>query len=140
MPARSGGVLMPNLVEEKVRKPALPKYRHVKQVVLARIADGTWRPGSLLPAEPELCREFGVSRITVRKAIGDLVHEGKIHTVQGKGTFVTAPKLGERFVQRAYGIYEDMARQGLHLETEVLRQEVIPAPEEVAVQLGLQPG
>src|SRR5919201_2582585 len=118
----------------------VPKYHRVKEAVLARIVDGTWPPGTLLPPEPELCQEFGVSRITVRKAIGDLVHEGKVHTVRSKGTFVTAPKLCERFVQRAYGIYEDMARQGLHLETQVLRQEVIPAPEEVAARLGLQPG
>src|SRR5919201_1421527 len=122
------------------RSAPVPKYHRGKKAVRARIADGTWPPGTLLPPQPELCQEFGVSRITVRKAIGDLVHEGKVHTVQGKGTFVTAPKLGERFVQRAYGIYEDMARQGLHLQTEVLRQEVIPAPEEVAARLGLHPG
>ncbi len=118
----------------------VPKYYRVKEVVLARIADGTWPPGALLPPEPELCQEFGVSRITVRKAIGDLVRDGKIRTVQGKGTFVATPKLGERFVQRAYGIYEDMARRGLHLETEVLRQEVIPAPRGVAEHLGLSAG
>jgi GntR family transcriptional regulator len=122
------------------RPVPIPKYHRLKEVVLARITDGTWPAGTLLPPEPELCQEFGVSRITVRKAIGDLVHEGKVHTVQGKGTFVTAPKLGERFVQRAYGIYEDMARQGLHLQTQVLRQEVIPAPDEVAARLGLRPG
>jgi GntR family transcriptional regulator len=118
----------------------VPKYHRVKEVVLARIADGTWPPGTLLPPEPELCQEFGVSRITIRKAIGDLVHEGKIHTVQGKGTFVATPKLGQHFVQQAYGIYEDMARRGFHLETEVLRQEVIPASQDVAEHLGLRVG
>ena len=118
----------------------VPKYYRVKATVLARIADGTWPPGSLLPAEPDLCQEFGVSRITVRKAISDLVHEGKVQTVQGKGTFVARPKVGERFVQRAFGIYEDMERRGLRLTTEVLRQEAIPAPEDVAARLGLRPG
>jgi GntR family transcriptional regulator len=118
----------------------VPKYHRVKEVVLARIADGTWPPGSLLPTEPDLCQEFGVSRITVRKAISDLVHEGKIQTVQGKGTFVATPKVGERFVQRAFGIYEDMERRGLRLTTQVLRQEVILAPEDVAARLGLRPG
>ncbi len=117
----------------------VPKYHRVKEAVLARIADGTWPPGALLPAEPDLCQEFGVSRITVRKAIGDLVHDGKVETVQGKGTFVATPKLGEHFVQRAFGIYEDMERRGLRLTTEVLRQEVIPAPEEVSARLGLRP-
>jgi len=118
----------------------VPKYHRVKETVLARIADGTWPPGSLLPAEPTLCQEFGVSRITVRKAISDLVHEGKIQTVQGKGTFVTIPKVGERFVQRAFGIYEDMERRGLRLTTQVLRQEVIRAPDDVAAALDLKPG
>jgi GntR family transcriptional regulator len=118
----------------------VPKYHRVKETVLARIADGTWPPGALLPAEPDLCQEFGVSRITVRKAISDLVHQGKIQTVQGKGTFVAMPKVGERFVQRAFGIYEDMERRGLRLSTEVLRQEVISAPEEVRAHLGLRPG
>jgi len=118
----------------------VPKYYRVKEAILARISDGSWSPGSLLPAEPELCQEFGVSRITVRKAIGDLVHQGKILTVQGKGTFVATPKVGERFVQRASGFYEDMERRGFHLTTEVLRQEVIPASEEVASQLGLHRG
>ncbi len=118
----------------------LPKYHRVKEIILARIADGTWPPGSLLPAEPGLCREFGVSRITVRKAISDLVHEGKIQTVQGKGTFVAKPKVGERFVQRAFGIFDDMEQRGLRLTTEVLRQEVIRAPDEIAAALGLRLG
>ncbi len=118
----------------------VPKYFRVKEAVLARIVDGTWPPGALLPTEPEFCDEFGVSRITVRKAIGDLVHEGKVETVQGKGTFVATPKLGERFVQRAFGIYADMEQRGLRLTTEVLRQEVIGAPRDVAERLGIRGG
>src|SRR5438034_6573042 len=89
----------------------VPKYHLIKETMLGRIVDGTWAPGMLIPSEPELGQEFGVSRITVRRAIGDLVHEGKLRTVQGKGTFVAAPKLQERFVQRVFGIYEDMERR-----------------------------
>ncbi len=118
----------------------LPKYHRIKEAVRARIVDGTWPPGTLLPAEPDLCDEFGVSRITVRKAIGDLAREGRIQTIQGKGTYVTTPKLPERFVQRAFGIYEDMERRGLRLSTTVLRQSVIPATDEVAARLGLRAG
>jgi len=118
----------------------VPKYFRVKEAVLARIVDGTWPPGAMLPTEPEFCDEFGVSRITVRKAIGDLVHEGKVETVQGKGTFVATPKLGQRFVQRAFGIYADMEQRGLRLTTEILRQEVVSAPSDVAERLGLRAG
>jgi GntR family transcriptional regulator len=113
----------------------VPKYYRVKEALLERIANETLPPGALVPSELELCAEFGVSRITVRKAIGDLVHEGKLRAVQGKGTFVMRPKLQERFIQRAFGIYEDMERRGLRLSTTVLRQEVIPAPLEVAMRL-----
>lgn len=118
----------------------VPKYFYVKEVMLERIVNGVWAQGGLIPSEPELCQEFGVSRITVRRAISELVHEGRLRTVQGKGTFVSAPKLPEHFVQRAFGIYEDMARRGLHLKTEVLRQEIIPAPARVAEHLGILEG
>lgn len=118
----------------------VPKYYHLKGIILARIADGTWTAGSAIPPEPELCREFGISRITVRRAIGDLVHEGKLYTIQGKGTFIARPKLDERFVHRAFGFFEDMERQGHKLTTQMLQQEVIPAPELVATHLEISPG
>ena len=53
-----------------------------------RIAAGTWRPGQRLPTLNELVREFGVSRVTVREAVGSLENEGLIWRKQGKGTFV----------------------------------------------------
>lgn len=118
----------------------VPKYYRVKASLAARMADGTWPPGSLLPTEPELCLEFAVSRITVRKAISDLAHEGMIITVQGKGTFVAKPKVGERFIQRNFGFFEDMRRRGFAVTTEVLRQEVQPAGNKVAERLALRPG
>ncbi|GAC1664051.1 MAG: GntR family transcriptional regulator [Ktedonobacteraceae bacterium] len=103
--------------------------------MLGRIASGVLTPGSLIPPEPELCQEFAVSRITIRRAIGDLVNEGKLRTVQGKGTYVASPKLQEHFIQRAFGIYDDMERRGLTVATVVLRQAVIPASVEVATRL-----
>lgn len=129
-----------NAGKARTSSVAVPKYYRVKEVLQERILDGTWTVDTLIPSEPELCQEFGVSRITVRRAISDLIHEGKLRTVQGKGTFVASPKLQERFVQRAFGIYEDMERRGLHLTTEVIRQGIIPAPSEVATRLGLHPG
>ena len=113
----------------------VPKYYRVKEALLGRIASGTLTPGALVPPEPALCQEFGCSRITVRRAIGDLVNEGRLRAVQGKGTYVAEPKLQERFVQRAFGIYDDMERRGLMVTTVVLRQEIIPASIEVATNL-----
>lgn len=120
--------------------PPVPKYHIVKEVMSGRIIDKTWPAGTMIPSEPELCQEFSVSRMTIRRAISDLVHEGKLRTVQGKGTFVATPKLEEHFVQRAFGIYEDMERRGLKLTTHVLRLETITAPVEVAAHLHIHPG
>jgi GntR family transcriptional regulator len=118
----------------------VPKYHIVKEVMLGRIIDGTWPIETMIPSEPELCHEFNISRMTIRRAIGDLVHEGRLRTVQGKGTFVAKPKLEERFVQRAFGIYDDMERRGFKLTTQVLRLETILASVEVAARLQIQRG
>ena len=118
----------------------VPKYFRIMQAVLERIASGAWAPGAMIPSEVELCREFGVSRTTARKAVADLAHEGRLLVVQGKGTFVATPKVEEHFVQRAFGIHEDMQRRGITLTTQVLRQEVEEASLEVARRLQLRRG
>ncbi len=118
----------------------VPKYFRIKQAVLGRISSGAWAPGALIPSEVELCREFGVSRTTARKAVSDLAYEGRLVVVQGKGTFVATPKVEEHFVQRAFGIHEDMQRRGITLTTQVLRQEVTEASPEIARRLRLRRG
>lgn len=118
----------------------IPKYFRVKEALLANIASGAWPPGARIASEPELCREFGVSRTTVRKAVSDLVHDGRLSVVQGKGTFVAGAKLETRFVQRAFGIHEDMERRGIELSTELLRAELTEAPPDVASRLRLSTG
>jgi len=118
----------------------VPKYFRIKQAVLERIRSGAWPPGAMIPSEVELCREFGVSRTTARKAVSDLAYEGRLIVVQGKGTFVATPKVEEHFVQRAFGIHEDMQRRGITLTTQVLRQEVTESSSEVARRLQLRRG
>ncbi len=115
-----------------------PKYHRVTPDMFACTADGIWSPAMAISLELDLCDKFGVSRITVRKAISDLVHDGKLQIVQGKGTFVTKPKLQERFVQRASGFYEDVELHGIHPQTVIPRQgqDTIPAPSDVALHLG----
>ncbi|MCU0758370.1 MAG: GntR family transcriptional regulator [Steroidobacteraceae bacterium] len=71
-----------------VRAIPSPRYHQVYVTLRAWVRDGTYRPGDQIPTEPELCRMFDVSRITVRKAIEDLSREGWLVRQQGKGTFV----------------------------------------------------
>ncbi len=63
------------------------KYNKVKQVIKSKILDGTFVPHQKIGTENELMNQFGVSRHTVRVAIGDLVNEGWLYREQGAGTF-----------------------------------------------------
>lgn len=71
-----------------VRELIAPRYHQVYVTLRAWVRDGTYPPGSQIPTEPELCEIFGVSRITVRKAIEDLSRQGWLVRQQGRGTFV----------------------------------------------------
>lgn len=72
-----------------------PLHRRVYAELGARIADGRLPRGGQLPTERELCQEFGVSRVTLRKALGALATAGAIEAFQGRGTFVSTPRLAE---------------------------------------------
>jgi GntR family transcriptional regulator len=75
--------------------PNAPLHRRVYAELAARIADGRLARGTQLPTERELCQEFGVSRVTLRKALAALAAAGAIEAFQGRGTFVSAPRLAE---------------------------------------------
>lgn len=66
-----------------------PIYKRIRAAILARIADGTYAVGSMLPSESELAEEFATTRLTVRGATDELAAQGKIRRVQGKGAFVS---------------------------------------------------
>lgn len=65
-------------------------HRQVYLVLRERLAEERWEPGARLPNEQALCDEFGVSRITLRRAISDLESDGLVRREQGRGTFVLA--------------------------------------------------
>src|SRR3712207_8929619 len=71
--------------------PALgfrPLYRQVRDVLVKRIADGVWQTGQILPSEPEIAQDLGVSAGTVRKALDEMTAENLVVRRQGRGTFV----------------------------------------------------
>jgi len=75
------------------RSSGTPLYRQVADVLRDRIENGLFRPGERIPTEYELCDQFGVSRISIRQALAELVHDGLLHRRQGSGTFVR-PEFG----------------------------------------------
>jgi GntR family transcriptional regulator len=70
----------------------VPLYRQLEELLRDRIISGEWAEGTQIPPEPQLCSTFGISRITVRQAVEDLVREGWLYRRRGRGTFVRSAK------------------------------------------------
>ncbi len=120
------------------RRSPMPLYVQVRQALESRLRGGEWRPGDRIPGEPELCREYGVSRPVVRQALQAMEAEGAVHRRKGLGTFVAEPKVVSRsLVHSLVGFHEDMERIGLATETRVLQQVLEPAGESVGDRLGV---
>ena len=118
----------------------IPLYFQLKEVLKKHIMDGSWALDSPIPTERDICDIFRVSRTTVRQAMSELVNEGLLYRSQGRGTFVAKQKLKERFIQQNIGFYEEMTSKGLRLESEVLEQAIVVAPDDIAGQLRIKNG
>jgi GntR family histidine utilization transcriptional repressor len=114
-------------------------YRVIKDHVRRQIARGRWTPGTRIPSENELVREFGAARMTVNRALRELASDGMLTRSQGRGTFVAELSLASSFLQ-VRDIHEEIAARGHrhHLARHVLRAE--RASADIASQLDLAPG
>jgi GntR family transcriptional regulator len=117
----------------------LPIYYQLKELIREKIAEGVWKPGDLLPSERELSEQYGISRMTARQALNELLSEGLVRRIQGRGTFVAELKLIQHLT-RLTGYTEDMAKRGLRSGARLLYLEEIEAPDRVAEALQIQPG
>ncbi|MDF1856735.1 GntR family transcriptional regulator [Pseudooceanicola sp.] len=107
-------------------------YRQVSRDLLDRIADDGFEKGAMLPSEAELCEEYGVSRITIRAAIGQLVEKGLLVRRPGVGTFVT----GRRSTAREFNLVGFLEEARL-FASEPLTNTVIAADADLAKILDL---
>ncbi len=117
----------------------VPLYNQLKDLLRTQILEGTYTAGSRMPSESELGELFGVSRITVRQALGDLQKEGLIFKIHGKGTFVTKPKAFQN-LSKLQGLSESLTQLGYEVINRVLAINAIPANERIAAQLQLPVG
>jgi GntR family transcriptional regulator len=113
-----------------------PLYARLRDEVRARILDGRLQPHDRLPSESEMTAAYGVSRITVRQALGDLQKEGLIVRLQGKGAFVAQPRASQQ-LDRLEGLAEALAGQGQAVHSKRLSLKVVRAAAEVAAALQL---
>lgn len=119
-----------------VMEDGIPKYVMVRDHLRVRIEH--MKEGAQLPSEGELCSQFNVSRITIRRAVEDLIHEGLIVRHQGRGTFKTENSRsgGEVISGHIRGFYRQQSDLGRVVRTQVLDNRIIHDPE-VADSLGI---
>lgn len=117
-----------------------PKHHQVYLVLRQQIRDGAFPEGRALPPEMKLCEDFGVSRITVRRAMERLEHEGWIERHRGRGTFARDPIEPSPVQASLSGSVENLVAMGLETEVRVLSLDYVPAPPNVARALGLAEG
>jgi DNA-binding GntR family transcriptional regulator len=95
-------------------------WQQVRAGILGRVEDGTLSPGDVLPSETALAETYGVSRLTVRRALADLARVGVIRTEHGVGSFVTSPPLRHRIDDGQVSLLESMAEGGHAVRQQVL--------------------
>lgn len=117
----------------------IPLYIQIKNHLKSEIMSGEIEPGEQLPSEDDLARLFGVSRMTIRQGITELIRDGLVYRQHGKGTFVTQAQI-IRDHTRLTDFFKSCQRKGLKPRAEVISRELIPASEKVAEYLLLDPG
>jgi GntR family transcriptional regulator len=121
------------------RANKLPLHHQLYDLLRAKIRDGEWKEGQLIPTEPEMINQYGVSRIVIRQVLNRLVSEGLIFRQQGRGSYVAERRL-EEGLTRIVSFTEDMRQRGLTPQTRVLFKELVPAVDDIAEHLNILPG
>lgn len=103
----------------------IPKYITVRDHLRQRL--GGMEAGEQLPTESELCTQYNVSRITIRRAVEDLIRDGSLIRKQGSGTFKTKddPSTGEVLSEHIRGFFRQQSDLGREVYTKVLRNGII---------------
>ncbi len=119
-------------------RTSIPLYHHLKMSLLNQMETGKLERGSLIPSEPELAKQYNVSRTTVRQAISDLVSSGYLTRQQGRGTFV-ADRKDTKVETELYGFAEELRQKGKSVQIQVNDISVMPCPKKVSGHLNIEP-
>jgi len=121
------------------RSSAEPLHRQIERLLEETIRGGVVKPGDRLASEEALAKRYGVSRITLRQAVGALVRKQLLVRKQGKGTFVTEPAV-RHDLSRLNGLLGSLFSQAAGASARLLRYELKSPSADVAELLRLRPG
>ncbi|HKT96168.1 MAG TPA: histidine utilization repressor [Paraburkholderia sp.] len=119
---RTTGQARDALERDPPQRRVAPPYEQIKRYVVERIEDGTWKPGDAIPSETVLVKEFGVARMTVSRALRELMAERVLTRIQGSGTYV-APRDYESTMLEIRNIADEIAARGHRHDARVIRLE-----------------
>ena len=109
------------------KKSPIPVYYQLEEDIKRKIEQGVWQVGQCISSERELAEEYGVSRMTIRQSLGELVQDGILVREKGKGTFVCKPKVKQRDMM---SFSEVIAKSGRTLKTKIIEFQIIDRPSE----------
>ncbi|MDE2427754.1 MAG: histidine utilization repressor [Burkholderiales bacterium] len=122
----------------KSSKPDIPAFQVIKDTLLKEIQSGKWKEGDAIPAETTLATQFGVSRMTVNRAIRDLTSEQILTRRQGSGTYVAQQKYQATLVE-IKSIAEEIRARGHAHRSELHLLKAEPANEQLALEFQVNP-
>lgn len=111
-------------------------YLQLKKIFINKIISKEWKFEDKIPPELDLCEQYNVSRITVRQALSELVNEGYLTRKQGKGTFVSIPKI-EQNLTSFYSISEEFKKMGFVPHSDLLEFSLQIPVQEICEKLNL---
>ncbi|MGM0414914.1 MAG: GntR family transcriptional regulator [Bacillota bacterium] len=114
-----------------------PVYMQIVKILKKSISAGHFKPGDKLPSENQLCNEFSVSPMTVRRALDVLIEQNIIYGVQGKGTYIRKIKIGSASFELE-SLKEFFASDNIRVK--LLDVSIKEASEDVAEKLNVRPG
>lgn len=114
----------------------IPAYQRIKNYVIDNIRSGVWKAGDPIPTEQALCEMFGVSRMTVNRALRELVTAGLLVRHKGAGSFVAPPKFQSTLIQ-IRSIAHDIRDRGHTHHCKVLTLERLTATSEQSDRFGI---
>ncbi len=118
------------------RTNPIPMYLQVKNELEQMIKSGELKSGDRIFSESELCDMYSISRITAKKSLDDLVTDGYVYRIQGRGSFVKGPKIDHRLTN-FYSFTEEVKARGMTPSSVILNAEIITPDDEVKENLNL---